>query len=87
MATEQGEVLKGIIEMDGCYIGGRARKENKKDDDNNDDLSPVNKRGRGTKKEAVIVAVERRGNVKVEQVSKIMLNAKGLLVFVCKKLI
>lgn len=81
MATDQGELLKGIVEMDECYIGGKPRKENKKDDDGNN-LPPTNKRGRGTKKEAVVGAVEREGNVKVEQISKMMLNAKGLLAFV-----
>ena len=78
MATDQAELLKGIVEMDECYIGGKPRKENKKDDDD----SKGNPRGRGTKKEAVVGAVERMGNVKVEQVSKMMLNAKGLLAFV-----
>ena len=46
----------------------------------------LNPRGRGTKKEAVVGAVERKGNVKVEQVSKMMLNAKGLLAFVRKNM-
>lgn len=82
MATDQGELLKGIVEMDECYIGGKPRKENKKDDDDN----KGNPRGRGTKKEAVVGAVERKGNVKVEQVSKMMLNAKGLLAFVRKNM-
>lgn len=82
MATDQGELLKGIVEMDECYIGGKPRKENKKDDDD----SKGNPRGRGTKKEAVVGAVERKGNVKVEQVSKMMLNAKGLLAFVRKNM-
>lgn len=81
MATDQGELLKGIVEMDECYIGGKPRKENKKDDDDKG-----NPRGRGTKKEAVVGAVERKGNVKVEQVSKMMLNAKGLLAFVRKNM-
>lgn len=82
MATDQGGLLKGIVEMDECYIGGKPRKENKKDDDD----SKGNPRGRGTKKEAVVGAVERKGNVKVEQVSKMMLNAKGLLAFVRKNM-
>ncbi len=80
MTTEQGELLKGIVEMDECYIGGVPRKENKKDDDD----SKGNPRGRGTKKEAVVGAVERMGNVKIEHVSKVMLNNKGLLSFVKK---
>lgn len=80
MATDQGELLKGIVEMDECYIGGKPRKENKKDDD---DVGG-NPRGRGTKKEAVVGAVERKGNIKIEQVSKMMLNSKGLLAFIRK---
>jgi len=81
MATDQGELLKGIVEMDETYVGGKPRKDNKKDDDNKG-----NPRGRGTKKESVVGAVERGGNVKVEQVSKMMLNAKGLLAFVRKNI-
>lgn len=81
MATDQAELLKGIVEMDECYIGGKPRKENKKDDDNKG-----NPRGRGTKKEAVVGAVEREGSVKIEHVSKMMLNAKGLLAFVRKNI-
>lgn len=81
MATDQSELLKGIVEMDECYIGGKPRKENKKDD-----ADKSNPRGRGTKKEAVVGAVERNGNVKVEQVSKMMLNAKGLFAFVRKNM-
>lgn len=82
MATDQGKLLKGIVEMDECYIGGKPRKENKKDDDD----SKGNPRGRGTKKEAVVGAVERSGNVKIEQISKTMLNAKGLMAFVRKNI-
>jgi transposase-like protein len=84
MTTEQGELLKGIVEMDECYIGGKPRKENKKDDDNNDDKGSP--RGRATKKEAVVGAVEREGKVKIEHVSKTMLNNKGLLAFVRKNM-
>ncbi len=81
MATDQGELLKGIVEMDECYIGGKPRKENRKDDDDKG-----NPRGRATKKEAVLGAVEREGNVKIEYVSKSMLNNKGLLAFVRKNM-
>jgi transposase-like protein len=77
MATDQAELLKGIVEMDECYVGGKPRKGDYDDDD-----KP--KRGRGTKKEAVIGAVEREGNVKIQTVSKSMLNAHGLMAFVRK---
>lgn len=84
MVTDQAELLKGIVEMDECYIGGKPRKENKKDDDNNDGKG--NPRGRATKKQAVVGAVEREGSVKIEHVSKSMLDNKGLLDFVRKNI-
>mgnify|MGYP003330230137 CR=1 FL=1 len=84
MASDQAELLKGIVEMDECYIGGKPRKENKKDDDNNDGKGSP--RGRATKKQAVVGAVEREGSVKIEHVSKAMLNNKGLLNFVRKNI-
>jgi len=54
----QDNLLSGIIEMDETYIGGKPRK--KKYDDNDD----FNKRGRGTKKKAVVGMLERKGKVK-----------------------
>ena len=53
-------VLQGIIEADETYIGGKPRKENKKED-----REPAN-RGRSTDKTAVIGAVERGGRVVAE---------------------
>ena len=53
-------VLQGIIEADETYIGGKPRKENKKED-----REPA-KRGRGTSKTAVIGAVERKGQIIAE---------------------
>ena len=50
-------LLSGIIEADETYIGGKPRKENKKED-----REPA-KRGRGTSKTTIIGAVERGGNV------------------------
>lgn len=41
-------LLSGIVEMDETYIGGKPRKESKKDKDDNDKGNP---RGRGTKKD------------------------------------
>ncbi|RKU13829.1 hypothetical protein C6501_09070 [Candidatus Poribacteria bacterium] len=57
MAVKGNTLLKGIIEADETYIGGKPRKGNKRADD-----EPV-KRGRGTSKTPVIGAVERGGHV------------------------
>ncbi len=57
MSKKSSVLLKGIIEADETYIGGKPRKRNKRADD-----EPV-KRGRGTSKTAVIGAVERGGHV------------------------
>ena len=60
MASKQLPLLKGIIEADETYVGGRPRRRrNRKDNDNQ-----KNKRGRGTKKTPVLGAVERTGNVR-----------------------
>lgn len=67
-------VLQGIIEADETYIGGKPRKENKKED-----REPA-KRGRGTDKTAVIGAVERGGNV-VAEVAK-GLTGRAILEFI-----
>lgn len=80
METDQANLLKGIVEMDECYIGGKPRKENKKDDDNNDDEDKP-KRGRGTKKIPVIGMVEREGKVKVSKSLSKCLGANDLLAF------
>jgi len=60
MQQKDGELLKGIVEMDETYVGGKPRKHAKKDDND----FPQNKRGRGTKKQAVVGMIERKGNVK-----------------------
>ncbi len=67
-------VLQGIIEADETYIGGKPRKENKKEDRVN---AP---RGRGTSKTAVIGAVERGGQV-VAEVAK-GLTGRDILEFI-----
>ena len=67
-------VLQGIIEADETYIGGKPRKENKKED-----REPA-KRGRGTSKTAVIGAVERGGQV-VAEVAK-GLTGRAILEFI-----
>lgn len=56
MLGEKPPFLKGIIELDETYIGGKPRYKN-----------PENKRGRGTNKTMVIGAVERGGKVIAKQ--------------------
>ena len=74
MAKKGGALLHGIIEADETYIGGKPRKENKKED-----REPA-KRGRGTDKTAVIGAVERGGKV-VAQVAE-NLTGRTILEFI-----
>jgi transposase-like protein len=74
MKSDNG-LLSGIVEMDETYIGGKPRKENKKNKDDDDKGSP---RGRATKKECVVGMIERGGKVKAGKVSKNELKAKDL---------
>ena len=67
-------VLQGIIEVDETYIGGKPRKENKKQD-----REPA-KRGRGTKKTAILGAVECGAKVVARMVRK--LTGKTILAFI-----
>ena len=53
-------------------MGGKPRKDNKKDDD--DENNTGSPRGRGTKKTAVVGMVERGGSVKAKSVAKNELN-------------
>lgn len=68
----QKTLLQGIVEADETYIGGKPRKGKKNDDDT------PNKRGRGTKKIAVVGMVERGGRVVAKAVKKTQLKAKDL---------
>ena len=75
MTNKQSHILlRGIVEADETYVGGRPRKRNKRDND-----EPKAPRGRGTRKTAVIGAVERGGKV----VAKIAgdLTGPGVLKF------
>jgi len=47
------KLLKGVVEVDETYIGGKPRRE----------FGKHNKRGRGTKKSLVMAMVERDGNI------------------------
>lgn len=65
MTKKGGVLLKGIIEADETYIGGKPRKENKKAN-----REPA-KRGRGTEKTAVLGAIQRGGQVIAEVVTEL----------------
>ena len=69
-------LLKGIIEADETYIGGKPRKENKKED-----REPA-PRGRGTSKTTVIGAVARGGEVIAQVVEN--LTGRTILDFIKK---
>jgi len=64
--------LKGIVEVDETYVGGKPRK-GKKDEAGN---PIVNKRGRGTKKTPVVALVERDGRIRTRVVEHV--NAGNL---------
>ena len=68
---EQGELLKGIVEMDECYIGGKPRRG-----------TGPHKRGRGTSKAPVVGMIERGGKVIAKPMAKAMLNSRGLARFI-----
>jgi transposase-like protein len=72
------ELLHGIVEADETYVGGKPRKGNKREDD------APNKRGRDTKKAAVIGVVERGGRVIAKPAEPGELSAKGLSKFITR---
>ena len=59
MGRQGKALLRGIIEADETYLGGKPRR--RKDDEGN--VPPPPKRGRGTKKTPILGAIERSGNV------------------------
>ncbi|MBM4132732.1 MAG: IS1595 family transposase [Nitrospira sp.] len=75
---QQTKLLYGIVEADETYIGGKPRKPNRRDNDK------PNKRGRGTKKTAVIGVVERGGRVIARPAKPGELSTKGLSKFINK---
>ena len=71
--TQGDRLLSGLVEADETYVGGKPRRTNRKED------HTPHKPGRGTKKTAVIGAVERGGQV-MAQVAK-DLTGKGIVKF------
>ena len=74
MASDQASFLRGVVEADETYIGGKPRKRN-----NRKSRKPA-KRGRGTSKTAVLGAVERGGKVKAMVADD--LSGRGILQFI-----
>ena len=74
MASKNDVLLRGIIEADETYLGGRPKRPNCREDD---EPSP---RGRGTSRTPVLGAVERDGNVVAEVAEDLM--GRGILNFV-----
>ncbi len=73
MAADQEPLLRGIVEADESFLGGKPRKRNRRNS-----RKPA-KRGRGTSKTAVIGAVERGGKVKAMVTDD--LSGRGILRF------
>lgn len=72
MSGKQGRLLKGIVEMDETYIGGRPRKSNMRKNNR-----PA-KRGRGADKLPVVGVVERGGDVVAKVVKGARLGTETL---------
>lgn len=70
LRDEIGPALKGIVEIDEKYVGGKPRKRK----------GVVNKRGKGTKKDPVLVIVERRGPVRIYPIARDSFNIIAPLV-------
>jgi len=68
MGKDNVGMLQGIIEANECYIGSTPRKIHKHADED------LNKRGRRTKKQEVIGAIERGGKIKVGPVKNTTSN-------------
>ena len=76
MQTDDSKLLKGIVEMDETYIGGKPRKKNERIPERFREPGDYNKRGAGTNKKSVVGAVERgteeqNSKVRVESVKKV----------------
>ena len=73
--VDETPMLEGIVEMDEAYIGGKPRKRS-----NKTDISTIKpKRGRGTRKTAVVGIVEREGGKRVVTEVADHLTSKNML--------
>ena len=68
MGRKENPLLKGIVEMDETYVGGRVRKPNKHGKDDDVPKNPTG--GQDDKKTTVIGAVERGGKVSAKMLSQ-----------------
>jgi transposase-like protein len=74
----QEELVFGIVEADETYVGGKPPKGNRRNEDK------PNKRGRRTKKAAVLGAIERGGRVVARLAAPGDLSARGIAKFVAR---
>jgi transposase-like protein len=77
--------LKGIVEVDETYVGGKPRKGNWEDSENHEPKTK-SKCGRGTKKTPVLALVERNGDVVSKPIERVNAETlKGAIREVCQK--
>ncbi|MCY4355393.1 MAG: transposase [Truepera sp.] len=87
MASSQRGFLRGVVEADETYIGGRPRKRNRRiraaksvEAMRSALQRPGARRGRGTKKTAILGVVERGGQVRAQVADD--LTGRGILRFI-----
>jgi transposase-like protein len=74
--AESKEFYNAVVEIDETYVGGKPRKENRRDKDDDDKNNPsAPKRGRGTKKTPVVGVIDRENKQVYAKIA--MPNAKG----------
>jgi transposase-like protein len=86
-AMQEGSMgfLKGTVEVDETYVGGKPRKENKGGSETKEPKKKV-KRGRGTTKTPVLALVERNGNVVAKPIEHVDAKTlKGAIKELCRK--
>ncbi|MFL5386475.1 MAG: IS1595 family transposase [Longimicrobiaceae bacterium] len=74
MGTEPAALLDGVVEVDETYLGGKPRRISKQERERAEAEGreiPKNKRGAGTKKTPIVVAVQRDGSIKREAIANI----------------